>query len=119
MQRIRNMCFSFYSPFYQKYTNAYAIPIIASERVSDEAIQRACYVVRVMLADRRDLRQEMYKKYMRVAILAENELTIHIPEHSHLDESYNERIRSIGGEVVYLEGGCTRSVIPNYANYAN
>ncbi|XP_041465843.1 fibrillin-2-like [Lytechinus variegatus] len=85
------------SPFYQKYTNAYAIPIVASSRVSDAAIKRACYVVRVMLADRRDLRQEMYKKFMRVAILAENELTIHLPEHSHLDESYNDRIRSLGG----------------------
>ncbi|XP_072167436.1 uncharacterized protein [Diadema setosum] len=85
------------SPYYQKYTNAYSIPIVASSRVSDEAVMRACYVVRVMLADRRELRQKMYDKFARVAVLAENELTLHLPEHSHLPERYNDLVRSLGG----------------------
>ncbi|PIK56722.1 hypothetical protein BSL78_06364 [Apostichopus japonicus] len=45
------------SSFYSKYTHAYNIPVLGSFRVSDRALQRACYVVRFLLADRPDLRQ--------------------------------------------------------------
>ena len=42
--------------FYQRYTHAYGIPILSSEKTRDETLKRACYVVRFMLADREDLR---------------------------------------------------------------
>ena len=45
--------------FYQKYTNAYGIPILSSYQTRDSALTRACYVVRFMLADREDLRRAM------------------------------------------------------------
>ncbi|PIK56724.1 hypothetical protein BSL78_06366 [Apostichopus japonicus] len=61
------------------------------------ALQRACYVVRFLLADRPDLRQAMYAKYGRVAIMATNEVTQNIPEHSFLPPFWNTRARGLGG----------------------
>ena len=46
--------------FYQRYTNAYGIPILSSNKVQDKSLKRACYVVRFMMADREDARREMY-----------------------------------------------------------
>ncbi|PIK56731.1 hypothetical protein BSL78_06373 [Apostichopus japonicus] len=85
------------SSFYSKYTHAYNIPVLGSFRVSDRALQRACYVVRFLLADRPDLRQAMYAKYGRVAIMATNEVTQNIPEHSFLPPFWNTRARGLGG----------------------
>ena len=49
--------------FYQRYTHAYGIPILSSEKVRDDALKRACYVVRFMLADREDLRYGIDSEY--------------------------------------------------------
>ena len=43
--------------FYQKYTYAYGIPVLSSHLVWDDALRRACYVLRFMMADREDLRR--------------------------------------------------------------
>ncbi|KAJ8032265.1 hypothetical protein HOLleu_25746 [Holothuria leucospilota] len=83
--------------FYRKYTHAYNIPVLGSFRVSDRALRRACYVVRFLLADRPDLRQAMYAKYGRVAIMATTEVTQNIPEHSFLPAFWNTRARGLGG----------------------
>ena len=88
------------SSFYQKYTHAYGIPILSSLQASDKALQRACYIVRFMLADREDLRRAQYYNKGRVAIMATypREMTTHIPEHRFLDPNFwNERARGLGG----------------------
>eukprot|EP00058_Branchiostoma_floridae_P018361 XP_002603850.1 hypothetical protein BRAFLDRAFT_129677 [Branchiostoma floridae] len=85
--------------FYQKYLHAYGIPVLGSSIVPDEAIRRACYDVLFMLADRKDLRDSYYNYYGRAAIMAETEVTLDIPEHSNLDESYNTRARGLGATV--------------------
>ena len=43
--------------FYKKFTHAYGIPVLGSDKVTDAAMKRACYTVRFMLADREDLRE--------------------------------------------------------------
>ncbi|XP_033125190.1 uncharacterized protein LOC117123400 [Anneissia japonica] len=85
------------SYFYRKYLHAYNIPIVGSHRVSDAALRRACYTVRFLLADRRDLRHAMYIKYVRVAVMAQGETTRNIPEHSHLPEVFNTDVRGLPG----------------------
>lgn len=85
------------SMFYRKYTHAYGIPVISSQRVSDRALQRACYVVRFMLADRKDIRDAIYDHYGRVGVIGVNEETTDIPEHSWLDPWWNWRARGLGG----------------------
>uniref|UniRef100_H2Y9K0 Uncharacterized protein n=1 Tax=Ciona savignyi TaxID=51511 RepID=H2Y9K0_CIOSA len=40
--------------FYRKYTSAYGIPVMGDSVLDSRALQRACYVVKFMLADRED-----------------------------------------------------------------
>ncbi|CAG2224479.1 unnamed protein product [Mytilus edulis] len=82
--------------FYQKYTEAYGIPVIGSDQVSDNALRRACYVVRFMFADNKDVRTSYYKRYGRVAVIGASEGTTDIPEHRWLPKRLNERTRGLG-----------------------
>ncbi|VDH92114.1 Hypothetical predicted protein [Mytilus galloprovincialis] len=82
--------------FYQKYTEAYGIPVIGSDQVSDNALRRACYVVRFMFADNKNVRTSYYKRYGRVAVIGASEGTTDIPEHSWLPKRLNERTRGLG-----------------------
>ena len=84
------------SRVYSKYTDAFRIPIFGSSLVSDEAMTRACYVVRFMLGDRRDVRNAMYRKWFRVAIMHERESTHNIPEHSQTARLLTT-VRGLGG----------------------
>lgn len=54
---------------------------IGSRNVSDDALKRACYVVRFLLADNQGVRESYYKLSGRVAIMASHEVTTSIPEH--------------------------------------
>ncbi|XP_071794977.1 uncharacterized protein [Asterias amurensis] len=85
-------------PFYQKYTHAYGIPIISSDNTRDAAVIRACYTVRFLLADRKDIRDSMFDQYGRVGVIAQSERTTEIPEHSYLDSDFiDNRARGLGG----------------------
>lgn len=81
---------------YQKYTEAYGIPVIGSRAVSDSALRRACYVLRFLLADREDLRQAFYGGYGRVTVLGEHEVITDIPEYGRLPSYYNFAVRGLG-----------------------
>ncbi|XP_038068676.1 adhesion G-protein coupled receptor G7-like isoform X2 [Patiria miniata] len=84
--------------FYQKYTHAYGIPIVSSNVSLDASLTRACYTVRFLLADRKDLRDAMYDQYGRVAVIALTERTTQIPEHSYLNSDvWDDRARGLGG----------------------
>ena len=86
------------SNYYQKYTEAYNIPIISSSNVPDEALKRACYVMRFLAADHAGIRRAFYKNWGRVGVIATSEQVTSIPEHSHLDPTYwNARARGLGG----------------------
>ena len=82
--------------YYQKYTEAYGIPIVSSNQPPDDALKRACYVVRFMLADRYDVRDALYKRHGRVGVIGVREPTNGIPEHSNLDSWWNTRARGLG-----------------------
>jgi len=85
--------------YYYKYTHAYGIPIISSNNVRNEALKRACYLMRFLLADQKVLRQALYKNYGRMGIIAESEGTLSIPEHRWLGGNWNARARGLGGTV--------------------
>jgi len=83
--------------YYKKYTEAYGIPIIGSRYVSNAALTRACHIVRFLLADRKDMRQGVYKGNGRFGVLAPHEGTgTSIPEHRHLGAGWNARARGLG-----------------------
>lgn len=86
------------SRFYKKYTEAYKIPIISSGAVPDDALKRACYVVRFLLADNSTIRNAVFKNWGRVGVIGVKEHVTTIPEHSNLDPDYwNFRARGLGG----------------------
>ena len=72
------------SPFYKKYVDALGIPVIASEKVPDDALLVARDIVNSMLAARPDLRAVMIARRWRTGVIAEVEMTMDIPEYANL-----------------------------------
>lgn len=68
-------------PFYQKYTDAFGLPIVSSSKVPDAALLVARDIVNYMLSGRPDVRRELEKNGARVMIEAETEMETDLPEH--------------------------------------
>jgi hypothetical protein len=100
------------SPFYKKYTDAFGIPVIASDNVPDAALLVARDIVNTMLAARPDLRKALIARKWRTGVIAEIEMTMDIPEYARMkrpgasrDEPVNQadrdyhanRSRGLGG----------------------
>lgn len=77
------------SDFYQKYCDARGIPVIGSASVSDAALIAAHQRVYHMSGNV-NYRQSMINYTMRVAIMAPDEVTTDIPEHSDLNTAFPE-----------------------------
>ena len=71
-------------PFYTKYVDAQGIPVIASDKVPDDALLVARDIINSMLAKRPDLRAAMIKRRWRTGVIAEVEMTMDIPEYSRM-----------------------------------
>ena len=90
--------------FYKKYLVYRDLPIVSSAKVPDEALQRVYDVVAVMLAKRPEVAARMVQNRMRVAVMAETEVTTDIPEHSDLYTAFpgtdwNTRARGLGATI--------------------
>ena len=72
------------SPFYKKYVDALGIPVLASEKVPDDALLVARDIVNSMLAMRPDLRKSMIERKWRTGVIAEVEMTMDIPEYASM-----------------------------------
>ena len=70
--------------------------VTGSHNVTDDALKRACYTVRFLLADHSGIRHSLYKLGVRFAIMSATEVTLDIPERSHLDPWWNSRARGLG-----------------------
>jgi hypothetical protein len=66
--------------FYQKYADAYGIPVIASAKVSDDALLVARDIINYMLVKRPDIRAEMLKMNAKLSILGRTEMQSDLPE---------------------------------------
>jgi hypothetical protein len=86
------------SPWYAKYVSADGFPVVGSKNVTDHAILEAAWLVRHMLAHRPDCREALIKNKVRLAVMAYNEFTTDVPEHSGLQpaEYWNRRARGLG-----------------------
>ena len=87
--------------FYKKYLDADGLPIVSSAEVPNAALFRARDIIDEMLVNRPDLRATIAEMGVRVAIMAESEVTTDIPEHSDLYEAFpstdwNARARGLG-----------------------
>jgi len=68
------------SPFYAKHVEADGIPILASSRVPDKALEGAHTMIEGMLAHRPDLARWLVANDYRVAIIAESEALLDLPD---------------------------------------
>jgi cyclophilin family peptidyl-prolyl cis-trans isomerase len=86
------------APFYQKAVRVGALPIVGSSRVSDAALREAAWIVRHMLAGRDDILEAMAGQGVRVVVMAWDEFTTDIPEHSALEPAvyWDRRARGLG-----------------------
>jgi hypothetical protein len=85
-------------PFYVKAIVYHGLPIVSSEKSNDAALEEAAWLVDKMLGDRLDIVEAMAKNQVRLAVMAHNEMTIDIPEHSDLKPAdyWNRRARGLG-----------------------
>ncbi|MFC1636143.1 peptidylprolyl isomerase [Planctomycetota bacterium] len=90
------------APFYQKYVDVCGLPVVGSANVSDFAILEAAWILRHMLPERGDIFRVMADKNVHVVVMAWNEFTTDVPEHSRLKPRvyWDRRARGLGGSPV-------------------
>ncbi|MBT3567906.1 MAG: hypothetical protein HN494_03590, partial [Opitutae bacterium] len=87
-------------PFYQKRVMVDGFSIVGSKKVSDYALSEAGYIIRQMMGERDELLAKMDAGKTRLAIMASDEYTTDVPEHSHLYPSlyWDKRARGLGAD---------------------
>ena len=87
------------SEFYQQGTDVGGLPIVASSKVSPYALKEAAWILGNLLHGRNDIIDTMASRGAFVAVMAHNEYTTDIPEHSHLKPRIymDRRARGLGG----------------------
>ncbi|MEO8497553.1 MAG: hypothetical protein ABI614_20995 [Planctomycetota bacterium] len=95
-------------PFYAKHVSANGFPILSSSKVSDAALQEAAYLIDQMLIGREDIRLALIDSKTRFAVMAPDEFTTDIPEHSDLTPKtfWDRRARGLGATPVRPAVSC-------------
>jgi hypothetical protein len=84
--------------FYQKYADAYGIPIVGSAKVPNDAILMARDIVNYMLVKRPDVRTVLISKKARVLVMAQTEMETDLPERRDWKKPTKEDRRLTPGE---------------------
>ena len=84
---------------YKKHISANGYPVVATDKVDDYALKEAAYLVNMLLAKRPDVREAMIGSGSRLIVMAHNEFTTDVPEHSKLKpkDFWDARARGLGG----------------------
>jgi len=88
--------------FYRKYLDVEGFPVVGSAHVSDAALCEAGWILRHMLDGRSDILHAMAGRHVHLVVMAWNEFTTDVPEHSHLEPKvyWDRRARGLGGKPV-------------------
>lgn len=92
--------------FYRKYVDAGGIPVLGSSKVSDPAMLEAGYLAVAMLQNAPDIAERIARNKGRIAVMAWNEFTQDIPEHSKLDVAAFGKCRGVGGTLHIPVSSC-------------
>jgi cyclophilin family peptidyl-prolyl cis-trans isomerase len=86
------------APFYQKHITVAGFPIVGSAKVSDHALREAAWIVRNVVGERDDILQAMAASKVRLVVMAWDEYTTDVPEHSQLRSKvfWDRRARGLG-----------------------
>ena len=106
------------NPFYKKHISAKGFSIVSSDKVSDYAMWEAEYLINQMLGKRDDIRKAMTDNNVRLAVMAYNELTTQIPEHSDLKPKnfWDRRARGLGSTPTRPAVSCAEENLLSYPN---
>ena len=98
--------------FYQQWIDVEGYPVVASENVSPYAVKEAAWLIRQLTSHRPDVLQAMVQNKASHSVMAYNEMTTQIPEHSHLrpDFYWDRRARGLG----LLASSCGEENLLNY-----
>ncbi len=75
-------------PFYKKYLDAGGLPIVASDKVANEALFQAREIIDEMLANSPDIRAELIELDRIVTVVSDDEVITDIPEFQDIYEKY-------------------------------
>ena len=86
------------SPFYQQWIDVEGLPVVASSKVNPYAVKEAAWLIWQMIGHRPDVLQAMVQNKVRFSVMAYNEMTTQIPEHSDLRPAFywDRRTRGLG-----------------------
>ena len=103
-------------PFYEQWIDVEGLPVVASAKVDPYAIKEAAWLIRQMIGHRQDVLQALAKNNVRFAVMAYNELTTQIPEHSDLQPDYywDRRARGLGSTPARPAVSCGEENLLNY-----
>jgi len=93
-------------PFYKKHVAVAGFPILGSERVSDDALREAAWILRRMLAGRDDVFARLASNGVHLVVMAYDEYTTDVPEQVHMKNAkegpafWDRRARGLGGNPV-------------------
>ncbi len=85
-------------PFYQQWIDVGGLPVVASATVNSYAIREAAWLITQMIGHRADVLRALAQNRVRFAVMAHDELTTDIPEHSDLVPAgyWDRRARGLG-----------------------
>ena len=87
-------------PFYKKYLDICGMALLSSDQVHDVALLEAHYIISNMIGHRPDILRAIGKTKVRLAIMAPNEFTTDVPEHSAMRPRFywDRRARGLGAK---------------------
>jgi len=97
------------APSYVQYVRAVGgIPVVASEQVQPEALAEAAWLIDKMLAKRADVAAAIGRSPVRFVVMAHDERTTDVPEHSDLEprDYWDRRARGLGATLVRPATSC-------------
>ena len=103
-------------PFYEQWIDVEGLPVVASTQVSPYAVREAAWLIRQMIGHRQDILKVLAENNVRFAVMAYNELTTQIPEHSDLQPDYywDRRARGLGSTPARPAVSCGEENLLNY-----
>ena len=104
-------------PFYEQWIDVEGLPVVASDKVDPYAVKEAAWLIRQMIGHRQDILQALAQNNVRFAVMAHNELTTQIPEHSDLEPSdyWDRRARGLGSTPIRPAVSCGEENLLNYS----
>lgn len=102
--------------FYQQWIDVGGFPVVASEKVNPHALCEAAWLIQKLIGHRPDLLKALAENKVRFSIMAYDEMTTKIPEHSDLkpDFYWDRRARGLGATSHRPSVSCGEENLLNY-----